>query len=241
MLPNSYVFDIGNSRLKVGQFKDGRLVHLETYALSERPEKGLEVDVPSIISSVNDAYQLDWVNFRRSPLIFDRGCALPIALDYETPETLGLDRIAGAIGAWKEFQQTDVLLIDAGTCINYDFISAAGVYKGGVISPGLKIRFRSMHDYTGALPDLSESWQDVASMLPGTSTIKCMHQGVLTGILSEMEGFISFFKKDSQQMSVILTGGDAYAFESSLGEGIFVRPKIVLEGLNLILEHNVAL
>ena len=240
MLKSSYVFDIGNSRLKVGEFQNGKLQRVNVFDLSQSQETPFVVDTPSIISSVNKEYELEWVDFGIQPILFDRTCRLPIALDYDTPETLGLDRIAGAAGAWLEFKGNDILLVDVGTCINYDFISSEGSFQGGVISPGIQLRFKSMHSYTSALPDLTQSWKSINAALPGKSTVACMHRGVITGILSEIRGFIQHFKKDSHQMTVILTGGDAEVFESSLGEDIFVRPKIVLEGLNFILEHNVA-
>ena len=163
---------------------------------------------------------------------------LPIQINYSTPQTLGVDRIAAACGAVDLMPNRDALVIDFGTCINYEFIDAAANYLGGAISPGVKMRFEAMHTFTARLPLINPN-PHVG--LIGQSTEECMQSGVMFGILGEMEGFISKYKAKYPNLVVILCGGDAPLFENRLKQPIFVAPNLVLSGLNKILLHNVNL
>ncbi len=238
MMHSTYAFDIGNTRIKGARFEHGRIAEEYSFLVQDGFPDDFKVTAPSIVSSVA-SQDLSLSHFSIEPLRFSRQTPIPLKIDYDTPATLGLDRIAGAVGAAAEFPEQRVLLIDMGTCVNYDFISG-GVFLGGAISPGFSMRLSAMHDYTARLPNLSATWSEMTSRLPGKSTAECMKTGAFQGLVMEIEGFIGHFKKDSQELTVILTGGDASTFESSIKETIFVRPKIVLQGLNLILEHNVA-
>lgn len=165
---------------------------------------------------------------------------VPIKNRYATPETLGNDRLAGAVGAAYLFPHEPVLIIDAGTCIKYDFVNAHGEYLGGAISPGLYMRFQAMHNYTGRLPlikpDMLETF--AATDLTGNSTSNALLSGGARGALFEAEGFIKAYEERYPGLYIILTGGDMAFFELHLKRKIFALPQLVLTGLNIILEHN---
>lgn len=159
----------------------------------------------------------------------------PVKVNYKTPQSLGLDRLAGIIGAAKLFKGKSVLVIDLGTCIKYDFLTSKRAYIGGSISPGLRMRLSALHHYTEKLPLLEpENIRDFV----GRSTKTSMLSGVQTGILAEMEGFISRYKKRYGSIKIILSGGDAGRFEGQLKIPIFAAPDLVCIGLNEILNFN---
>ncbi len=234
-----HVFDVGNTRIKAGRFEGLQLS--EVFYLSNmeelvsflHDERG-----PILISSV--AQQLDDMSIpaRDNMLILTHETPLPIRLDYLTKDTLGKDRIAGAVGAHLEFPEDDCLIIDTGTCVNYDFVDRSGVFHGGVISPGFKMRMQSMHEGTKRLPDISPQYDDILQRFPGKSTIECLRQGVELGLTFEVKGIIDRLRETYADLRVILTGGDSERFESFIKGPIFARPEIVLKGLNKILEYN---
>ena len=141
------------------------------------------------------------------------------------------------MGAYTEFPNTDCLLIDAGTCVTYDLITKKAIFKGGAIAPGLQMRLSSMHRFSEKLPKVSLQG-DRGLNYPAQSTVASMETGALLGIKHEIQGYISDLKEDFPDLHVILTGGDASYFESKIKAPIFVRPEIILTGLNRILLHN---
>ena len=162
--------------------------------------------------------------------------ALPISNRYRSPETLGSDRIAAAVGANFLKPETDLLVIDMGTAITYDVVTANNEYRGGNISLGLTSRFRALHDYTHRLPLLKPDTHFPHFI--GTSTDEAIMAGVMYGILFEIEGVITNLTNEYTSLSVFLTGGDSIYFESSLKTPIFAVKNLVLVGLNRILNHN---
>ena len=160
---------------------------------------------------------------------------IPVKNKYETPATLGNDRLANAIAGSFLFPGRNVLIIDTGTCVKYDFINSRKEYIGGSISPGLDMRFRAMHHYTGKLP-LIKFENEIK--LTGTSTVMAMQSGVMVGIIEEMNGFISRYKKKYKSLKVILTGGDAFRFAGELKLSIFAAEDLVNIGLNEIIRFN---
>jgi len=128
------------------------------------------------------------------------------------------------------------MVIDIGTCITYDFVTREGVYEGGLISPGIELRYNAMNDYTKNLPLLN---QRDTSLLIGKSTEESMVSGVINGIAGEMQSHISQFMLNNADLKVIMTGGGAKIFESKIKSDIFVALEIVLVGLNRVLEYNV--
>jgi len=163
---------------------------------------------------------------------------IPIRKEYKTPETLGADRVAAAIGANWLFPEWDLVVIDMGTCITYDFIDQTGAFQGGLISPGVKMRFSALHSFTKRLPLVDPvSGPD----LIGKSTKEAIESGVMNGVLAEMEGIIERYRHISPALRVVICGGDIPFFESSLKPAIFAVPQLVLIGLNRILRYNVTL
>ena len=169
-------------------------------------------------------------------LALDHATPVPIQNNYKTPETLGLDRLAAAIGAKELFPGKDLLVIDAGTALTFDLVERSGTFAGGNISPGLRSRFRSLHEFTQRLPlvEEQEHWPDI-----GQTTEEAIRAGVLNGMILEMDGTIDYFRKKLPGLQPVLTGGDALFFERRLKNAIFVKFEITLIGLNRILEHNV--
>ncbi len=160
---------------------------------------------------------------------------VPITNTYETPMTLGKDRLAAMVAAQERFPRQDILAISAGTCITYDMINARKEYLGGSISPGIHMRFKALHTFTAHLPLIE---MDVPPPLIGENTRESILAGVLNGILAEIKGIIEQYQAEYPDIKIILSGGDANYFEKRLKINIFAIPNIVLEGLNLILSYN---
>lgn len=161
---------------------------------------------------------------------------LPIRNKYKTPETLGSDRLASVAGASKLFPRKNCLVIDAGTCIKYDFINSKKEYLGGSISPGLRMRFKALHNFTGGLPLIEPSKTE---QLIGSSTRNSILTGVQNGIVNEINGFIQRYKKQFGSLKVILSGGDASFFAGHIKNSIFAAPDLIHIGLHEILIYNV--
>lgn len=165
----------------------------------------------------------------------DQNTPVPIENRYETPETLGKDRLAAAIGANEIFPDQNLLIIDAGTAITYDFVSEKNQYLGGNISPGLEMRFKALNQFTGSLPliNYSNEYQKI-----GKNTTDAIRAGVQNGIIYEIDQTIDFFNRNYQNLQIIMTGGDSNFFDKKLNYSIFVHFNLTLIGLNRILEHN---
>ena len=160
---------------------------------------------------------------------------LPIENLYETPEALGKDRLAAAVGANELFPNQNLLIIDAGTAITYDLVSEKNQFVGGNISPGLQMRFKALNYFTGKLPlvSYSDEFQTI-----GKNTTDAIRAGVQNGILYEIAQTIELFNKNYQNLQIVMTGGDSIFFDKKLNYSIFVHFNITLIGLNRILEHN---
>jgi type III pantothenate kinase len=167
--------------------------------------------------------------------ILDAQWNLPFQHTYKTPATLGPDRIAAVAAAWKKFPDKNVLVIDMGTCITYDFLDKNATYHGGAISPGVQMRFRAMHHFTGKLPLLKPN-QKVS--LVGDSTDASMQSGVLNGIQAEIEGIIYQYEQLYEDLTVIIGGGDNKYFDKKFKINIFAGSNLVLEGLKVIVDFN---
>jgi len=162
--------------------------------------------------------------------------SLPIINRYKTPETLGKDRLAAVTGAVCLMPGNDLLVIDAGTAITYDFVDASGVYHGGNIAPGINLRLKSLYEFTQNLP-LVEIEKEVDFM--GNDTRSAIQSGVLYGIVFEIDGYIEHLMLKYPKLSVFLTGGSSFYFENRLKNRIFANENLVLIGLNRILQYNV--
>ena len=159
---------------------------------------------------------------------------VPIGNDYLSPATLGVDRLAAAVGAVDVLGYRDCLIVDFGTAITIDLVEN-GVFRGGNISPGVRTRFRALHDYTSRLPQC-EATDEI--LLLGRTTQQAIEQGVMEGITHEIEGYIRAFSLKNDKLTLIFTGGDANFFVKRIKNAIFAKCDLVLCGLNRILEYN---
>lgn len=234
--------DIGNSKTKFGLFQGKKLLQfkvLDNQSLAESHLLFNDFEPQWIIlSSVNHAAEqaLKLKESASKVIQLSHKTNLPFDLYYQTPETLGKDRIAAVAAAQALYPNTNVLTIDAGTCVTYDFLDDAGHYYGGAISPGIQMRLKAMHHFTAQLPLLS--WAGEAASLTGESSISSMLSGAVNGLRLEVDGFIDEYKQKYPNLKVLLTGGDAALFEKDLKNGIFAEPNLVLKGLNEILLYN---
>jgi type III pantothenate kinase len=238
------VLDLGNSYGKIAVCEGPKVIESAVYETITGREisyfhtrySGLKGVI--ISSVINDSREMiDYLGSLFPVCIeLDLHTPIPLVNRYRTPETLGFDRIAAAVGAYTICPGKTVLVIDAGTAVTYDIVTSKGEYLGGNISPGLEIRFKSLNKYTNRLPLLERP--DEIPPLVGTSTKEAIHAGTVNGILFEMEGFIHSIGQDHPGLQVVLTGGDAKYFEGKLKSSIFVDLNLNLIGLNRILEHN---
>lgn len=172
-------------------------------------------------------------------IILTHATPLPIKINYGTPDTLGVDRIAGAVAAWSKSPHTDSFIIDAGTAITYDHITSRGEYLGGNISPGITMRLKSLNHYTTSLPLITKS-----STYPqmGYDTPSAILSGVMTGVISEVKAYIQYYRNKIPDLNVIITGGDSCIIydnlKSAQESGINEDNLLVLKGLDKILNYN---
>lgn len=168
--------------------------------------------------------------------LIDRNTPLPIGNRYATPQTLGMDRICAAVGAFSKIGRGPLLVVNAGTAITYDFVDASNNYRGGGISPGLRTRFRALHDYTAALP-LVEA--DGALVLVGDDTESSIRSGVVNGVVAEIEGIVTRYRSlAGEELNVILMGGDAEFLGNHLKNVTFVVANLLLYGINALIRHH---
>lgn len=235
--------DIGNSRAKLAVFSGDNLVesgiansdqlHL---ALEKIFKTAPEIDHIALLATGDvPAHLVNQMQEKASVFQLDHTWKLPFNNRYRTPKTLGLDRIALVAAAALKYPNTNCLIIDAGTCITYDFLNTHGDYLGGAISPGMLMRYRAMHEQTARLPHLYP--QEDPSML-GDTTENSMHSGVVNGIALEIDGWINHYQSEYEDLTVILTGGDSEFLSKSLKNAIFAHSNFLLEGLNYLLEIN---
>ena len=236
-----YTIDIGNTRTKVGCFQNDVLKSVNTLDHTELEYFLIETvqNEYSIISSVEKSSFLDGItNKWRPTIMLSSTIDLPISLEqYNSLDTLGVDRIANVVAShFYSKKNAPSLVIDIGTCIKYDVIDAKSNYLGGAISPGVQMRFSSMHQFTARLPLITD--YEFNSLI-GNSTKQSMQSGVLNGIKAELNGIISAYKEKFSGISIFLTGGDLKLFDKALKNDIFVDQNLTLKGLYLILKHHV--
>lgn len=169
-------------------------------------------------------------------LSLDINTMLPVMNAYSSPETLGVDRLAIAVGAQASYPDKNILAISLGTCITYNFVQKNRAFRGGAISPGLKMRLRSMHEWTDKLPEVTPEGE---ILLLGYDTATCMRSGAIYGMASEIDGMVNAFAEQYPDFNAVLTGGDSTLLGNKLKSKIFADPDLLMKGLNLILKHNV--
>ena len=169
-------------------------------------------------------------------LHFSSQTEVPIEIEYSSRQTLGADRIAVAVGVVCEMGIRDALIVDMGSAITYDIVED-GVFKGGNISLGVAMRFKALNEFTASLP-LCEATEPNNKF--GQSTKEAIEQGVMQGILHEIEGYVERISAENNKKSIIFCGGDAESFVNRIKNAIFAPRKLMFTGLNRILEYNVS-
>ena len=228
--------DIGNTLIKMAVFDGGEIVEkllaeeCDTKLLDGLLARWPAIDRAIIASTGGRTAPLARMLRVRAVkcLEFTPATPVPIRNGYDTPETLGADRLAAAVGAALVAEGRDALVVDFGTAITVDYVSGDGTYRGGAISPGMGMRFQALHRYTARLPLCRETAEE---RLYGTTTTSCIEQGVMNGIAFEIEGYIARFRRENADICIIFTGGAAK-------NAIFADCELVFLGLNRILEFN---
>lgn len=229
------VIDIGNTAFKVATFDNQYRVDKKVFLKESEIIRYLKtVNYDHVIVSDVRGENHQWLP--SDSMILSHTLQFPFINQYKSKTTLGTDRLAGVSGAVSLYPNRNVLIIDMGTCITYDLLTKDAKYQGGGISPGIRMKFKALNNFTGKLP-LVEEFEDVK--LVGQSTIECIQSGVLMGTLGEIESIISKYGQLYENLVVLMTGGDTKYFETKIKAPIFVNPDLVLVGLNTILLHNV--
>ena len=235
------LIDSGNTRVKYVISNQGQW--LETGVVDELStlEEKLRAKYPTlqqlIYSDVRgehtaEKWQAYFPNFNVHAL---KSLPFPFESNYTTPSTLGDDRLALVAAAGKKYPKQNCLIIDAGSCLTFDLLTAKGVYLGGAISPGIQMRFKALHTFTGKLPLCTPEGQNNTV---GTSTQEAIATGVIQGVIYEIEGQINALSQKYTPLTVILTGGDALHLSKTVKNTIFAEPNFLAEGLDYILEYN---
>ena len=237
------IIDTGNTFTKIALYQGFEMVaytsfdgldleHIKQFCESNTAIRN------AILSTVKEyPTEIDsFFNHHYNTIFFSHSTPVPVNSKYSTPDTLGKDRLAGVVGAKHLMPGSNVLVIDAGTAITYDLITAEGEYLGGGISPGIAMRYKALHTFTARLPLLD--YYDNAKLI-GDNTSSCIHSGVLNGAIAEMEGIIQRYHDIYPGLKIVMTGGDHNYFDKRLKIKTFAAPNLVIEGLNLILQFNI--
>jgi type III pantothenate kinase len=236
------IIDAGNTRVKVAVFEQDTLVELtlidKKIILTEIKKIVKKHKIAAgILSSVGfiSEKKIEKLKSLFNLVILSSFTEVPFTNLYETPKTLGADRIALVSRAVKKFSNKNVLIIDAGTCITFDFVNEKSEYFGGAISPGIEMRYKALHQFTSKLPVVAKNYP---INFIGKNTVESMNSGVVNGVVQEIEGVINQYKKEFIVLTVVLTGGDTNFLAKQLKSSIFAHQNFLLEGLNEILIFN---
>ncbi|GMO33371.1 MAG: type III pantothenate kinase [Candidatus Azobacteroides pseudotrichonymphae] len=235
------VIDQGNTILKIGLF-EGKAV-IKTFQTKEvkqewfysilktyQPQAGILCSTREVSESLLSLLRESLSYFYE----FKNNLPLPLSIDYQTPRTLGTDRLAAAVGAWYQKLNNNLLIIDIGTAITIDFVNRKGIYKGGNISLGPAMRLNALHYFTNSLPLISENGN---IPIRGYDTETAIRSGVMEGIVHELGSYIEEYEKKENALT-FLTGGNTIYFEKRLKGTLFVDKHLVLKGLNEILIYQ---
>ena len=225
--------DIGNTAVKWAAFEGGELLKSGT---ARGPGEFAEWTgyTEMLACASGDTSQLP----PSIPLLTPQ-TPLPIRLDYKTPQTLGADRVADACGAWALHRGEDCLVVDAGTCITVDLLTADGTYRGGAIMPGLGMNLQALHTFTAKLPLISLEGVEKAPV-PGRTTEESIVAGTLGATLLALAGYVTLYRQRCPRLRVLLTGGDAARLSAAGSAGWELQPQLTLIGLNEIMIYNEA-
>ncbi|MEE9439320.1 MAG: type III pantothenate kinase [Saprospiraceae bacterium] len=235
--------DIGNTRIKIGIFNDGVLIYNDTFKRMTQEEIKVLFQKYKITKAISSSTRKSISTFEKrinrhiKLTRLTHKTLVPLTNLYQTPNTLGKDRLAGVVACTKLYPNQNCLVIDAGTCITYDIITAKKEYLGGNISPGLKMRAEAMDTMTSTLPIVKPIYN---KDYIGKNTTMAMQNGIVYGTKFEIESLITMIKQDIGNINVIITGGDAQFFVDILNSKIFVHSYLILEGLDVIINYNAA-
>ncbi len=236
--------DIGNTKIKAAVFENDTFIEKMVFesvdaskTLKKIFSKYPEIS-QSVLSSVGEGHEemLSVLKNNTFLTVISHTTLFPFQNKYATPHTLGVDRMVLSAGAVLQYPEQNRLVIDAGTCITYDFITTENHYLGGAISPGLRLRYEALHNFTAKLPLLSA---EMPENYIGSSTQQSIHSGVINGLLHEMQGFINQYKKQYPDLKIILTGGDAEFLAKQFKNTIFANSNFLLESLNHLYTYTV--
>jgi len=236
------IIDIGNTNVKAAVFEKDTLLDVVVFEkgkiLSEikkiLKKHPISKAVMSNVASISEV-KLKKIQAFVEIIFISSFTRVPFVNLYKTPKTLGVDRIALAAAAVSQFPHKNVLVVDAGSCITFDFVTAKKEYLGGAISPGIQMRFHSLNHFTANLPLLVK---EEAPSFIGFSTKESINSGVVNGVLQEIEGVISQYKNKYLDLTVVLTGGDTNFLSKQLKSSIFANQNLLLQGLNYLLNFN---
>ncbi len=235
--------DVGNTNVKVAVFKQFNIIDKFVFQKNNFQNnfqiifKKYPNHAKAVLASVAKLDEKDsvWLINQIEVIEINSDSIFPFKNEYNTPNTLGIDRRVLASGAVLQYPNQHVLIIDAGTCITYDFITNKNEYLGGAISPGLRLRYHALHDYTAKLPLLENNLPD---NFIGNSTDQSIHSGVVNGLCYEIDGFISEFSVKNEQFTIILTGGDAIFLADRLKSTIFADENFLLKSLHQLYTYS---
>ncbi len=235
------VLDIGNTRIKAALFKGEVLAELKWFNSTDELLKDLlfiKQATSAMAGSVVSGHEVFYnsLNTLIPTSVFTSETPIPLKNNYQSASTLGSDRLAASIGAFTIYPHSNVLVIDAGTCIKYNFTNSANEYLGGAISPGVNMRFKALHQFTSKLPlvEFNDEYRD----LIGTTTQNSILSGVINGSAAEIDGFIHSYKEQYPGLISVITGGDSEHLAKRLKNSIFTHQNLVLKGLNHILNST---
>lgn len=237
------VIDQGNTFIKVAIFDKDEIISVNRYDVLDKSLideiAGKYSITHGIISSVGDRSKIHtdaFSNHGIKIIELSSKTPLPIGNNYSTPQTLGVDRLALAVGANSLSPNQNLLVVDMGTCITADHVGSSNAFEGGVISPGMMMRFKAMHEHTARLPLLSPPESSIPVI--GKSTVEAMSSGVMNGMVLELEGYRKRIEEENGKVLLYLTGGDAKYFQQQFKDNFVYEPNLLFIGLKKILDHN---
>ena len=235
--------DIGNTKVKYAVFETNTIIETSAFqyidlqiSIQNILKKHKEISVivcSSVGNTENETSNFTGISIPIYYIIREK--VFPFQNNYASPNTLGIDRMVLAAGATILYPKVNKLVIDAGTCITYDFIDENNIYHGGAISPGMRLRYESMHNFTANLPLLT---LEEPEKIIGNTTNQSLHSGVVNGVRFEIEGYIKELKTKNKKFIIILTGGDAIFLAKPFKNTIFANSNFLLESLNLIYQYS---
>ena len=236
--------DVGNTRIKGAVFEGNNALEYYVF-LKEEIQKKIEIILKKyekithlVVASVGNVEKNVFLDFENELVIWfiSHEDSFPFTNNYTTPKTLGMDRMVLAAGATLQFHKQNRLIIDVGTCVTYDFVNQKDVYQGGAISPGLRLRYEALHNYTKKLPLLQ---LERPNHFTGESTAESIHSGIVNGLVYEIDGFVDEYRAQYSNFIIILTGGDTDFLAKRLKNTIFANSNFLLESLNQIFQYKI--